>query len=139
MADERTMANGTLLPDVIRSAPDAQAGCAIGDEDASDSAQRVHRGALRRATYQLSILQRSFSLAQGLGQQMSGGVFEWVSRDNLDPGPPTGSAALSHGKIIVLRRRAGRARIGPACPTEWLSARGCSTPDDESVDNQEDE
>ena len=44
-----------------------------------------------------------FSLAQGLGRPMSGRCFRVGQPDNnLDPGPPTGSAALSHGKIIVL-------------------------------------
>ncbi len=67
------------------------------------------------------------------------GVFRAVIRGNLDPGRPDRVSLIAHGKTIVLRRRAGRTRIGPACPTEWWSGRGCSTPGDESVNNQEDE
>ena len=52
----------------------------------------------------VSILQAEFSLTRGLDRPVLGRVFfEEVIRDNLDPGPPTGSGSLSHGKIIILR------------------------------------
>ena len=135
MADERTLANGTLLPDMIRTAPDAQLGVRM---------LAILPSAFTEAHYDAGYLSAidpaaEFSLARGLDRPMSGQVFfEWVIGATSTLAPDRGSLIVRR-RDYVLRRRAGRARIGPACPTEWSSARGCSTPDDESVDNQEDE
>src|SRR5436190_23980580 len=111
VADERMLADGTLLPNVIRTAPDAQL-----EVSASDPAQRVHRGPLRRGL-PLRAIDPAGGVFPGPRTGPAGGgagCFRIGRPGQPRSWPRTGAAALSHGKIIVLRRRAGRRRIGPA-------------------------